>query len=134
MSCDLKRVVEVVNEFRNLTNEAKTLYNALKAEEQEADKAFSDIYHYCELKYPTETKKRTKVCRLMREWGERRRKAKNGIAVLAPFVELLEKKPQLSNEIGKVANGMRSQLRQVEGVRRYNPRVIKELFEEDADE
>lgn len=130
MAWDCREIVRTVIDFRALMGEAKTLYNALKAEEQEADRAFSDIYHYCELKYPTDPKKRTKVCQLMREWGERRRKAKDGIAILTPLVEFLEKKPTLDNELGKVANGMKSHLRQIEGARKYNPRVIRELFEE----
>ena len=126
---DCRQTVHVVDEFRKLCNELNTTKNILEEEVLEADKAFGDIRHYCELHYPTTRSGKTKVCRLIKELSDRRRAAKDALAVLAPLIEFLGENPKLCNEFGKIANGMRKQLNQIEGERHYNPRVLKELFE-----
>lgn len=125
----MKEYFDIVDKFHRLCLDLQTIMNTNGDIVNEADKSFSDIYHLCELDYPTSPKKRTKVCRLMQEYSVRRRKAKDVISVLEPLQELLTNNPNFVNALGKCKGGMGKALQKAEGERHYNPRVLKELFD-----
>lgn len=127
---DGKEVVKTVGAFRELMNEVQEAVNICEAEIVEADKAFGDIRHFCELDYPTDRKRKTLVCQLMRDYGKRRRKAKDLLEVLKPLAELCGDK-KFMNRIGRIANEAAAAQRRVEGERRYAPRVVEELFKKE---
>jgi hypothetical protein len=90
----------------------------------ECDQAFGDIRHYCELSYPNDRSKRTKICRLMRDYGVKRRMYKDLLLVLDPILEISMK---LKNDgIYQAANTVRKLNDKTQaGNREYKPRVIQ---------
>lgn len=123
---DKKKYLKTVEDFRDLVKDVEQRVSICEAEIVEADKAFGDIRHYCELEYPTMPSKRTKVCQLIKEYSERRRRAKDELEIIKPLAEMLKKYPNLKTSICTVYNQMNNVNR---GSRYYNPRVLKDLFD-----
>jgi hypothetical protein len=71
---DCDAAVKTAAEFKKLLNEAHSILRMCDEEINEADKAFGDIRHYCELKYTSDRKKRSDVYKLIREYSIRRRR------------------------------------------------------------
>jgi hypothetical protein len=128
MQYDYERAARVINEFRNLVVEVKTINSACQAEVSEADAAFCDIRHKCEIDYPTERRMRTRICSLLKEYSVRRRKAKETLEVISPLVRFLEKNAHFGNHIGQVANETRKALENTRRDKTYRARVLEELF------
>ena len=132
-----KNAVRVVNEFKDLLNSLKTTLNICDLEITEADKAFSDIRHLCELDYPNTHKGKTEVCRIIRETSLSRRIAKDTEEVLKPLVDFLEisslksfnSTNQFIQALSKTANEMKKAENKVTNTRVYKPRVLNELFD-----
>lgn len=116
------------DKFRQLINSAKEAANIYNAEIIEADKALGDIRHYCEFNHPISRKKETEICRLMYEYSVRRRVAKDALDVLTPLLNYLNENPKICNDIGRITNEMKRAVARVEGERKYNPRVLTDLF------
>lgn len=69
MQYDYERAAAIINAFRDLVMEIKSIDNACQTEIKEADMAFCDIRHKCEIDYPKNRSTRTKICRLMKEYS-----------------------------------------------------------------
>ncbi len=52
MQYDYERAAAIINAFRDLVMEIKSIDNACQTEIKEADMAFCDIRHKCEIDYP----------------------------------------------------------------------------------
>lgn len=123
-----EEIVKIVDDFRNLV---KTATEEMKIQSEiinEADKAFGDIRHKCELDYPSTNKGKTQVCRLINEYSKQRRTAKERMQILLPLVEFINKNGTIVNNIGNVANTMNKELKHLQCEKRYSPRVLTELF------
>lgn len=123
-----EQICEIVTNFQNLVKELGTIRSCCEATVNEADKAFGDIRHYCEFDYPTERKKRTKVCKLINQYSKERREAKDLLDVTESLSNLVD--TNFINRMGKIANETKKALGKTEG-RSYAPRVLNELFEDD---
>lgn len=139
MANPLKTAAEI--EATLITNGAKSIQkdcaggkiiafdNACQTEIKEADMAFCDIRHKCEIDYPKNRSTRTKICRLMKEYSVRRRNAKETLEVITPLVRFLDKNTHASNLIGQMANETRKALENTRRSKVYKARVLPELFE-----
>ena len=123
-----EEIVKIVDDFRNLLKSVKEDYQIESDKVNEADRAFDDIRHRCELDYPTSSKGKTKSCRLMMEYSKQRRVAKERMQVLEPLVEFANKNGAIINLLGNVANTMTKELRHTQSEKKYAPRVLTELF------
>lgn len=130
MQYDYERAAAIINDFRNLVMEVGTIERACRAEVTEADLAFCDIRHKCEIDYPKNNRSmRTKICRLMNEYSVRRRNAKETLEVITPIVKFLDKNTHISNSIGQMNNETRKALENTRRSKVYKARVLSELFE-----
>lgn len=120
-------VYRIVSEFRDLANECEILMRVADEDINEADKAFGDIRHYCELNYPVERHDKTRVCQLIKQYSDQRRRAKNFKEVLTPLSEFIKLK-DVSRGIGTMANSTRKKHDFINSDRRYEPRILNELF------
>lgn len=123
-----EEIVEIVGKFRDLLKDVKTEYQVQSDIVNEADKAFGDIRHKCELEYPTSGKGKTQICRLMNQYSKQRRMAKERMQILEPLVEFANKNGAIVNNIGNVANSMNKELKHIQSEKKYAPRVLTELF------
>ena len=130
MDFDYARAVEVAQEFKKLLSGAKQVMAMCEAEIQEADKAFGDIRHYCELHYSSDRKQHRKVCKLINEYSKRRRLAKDIEAVVRPLADFAEFEPRAKGQLEYIVNSMAKELKRVEGERVYVPRVLDDLFKD----
>lgn len=119
-----KDFVDMVKYLRN--NE--TYYGSIV---NECDKALGDLYHYCELYYPTTRSGKTKVVSLIRDISTTRRKAKDILELVDPILKL---DTSYTNELGRVSNFINKSYNKlyING-RRYVPRVLNGLFEDGGD-
>ena len=115
-----KDFVDMVKYLRN--NE--TYYGSIV---NECDKALGDLYHYCELYYPTTRSGKTKVVSLIRDISTTRRKAKDILELVDPILKL---DTSYMNELGRVSNSINKSYNKlyING-RRYVPRVLNGLFD-----
>lgn len=115
-----KDFVDMVKYLRN--NE--TYYSSIV---NECDKALGDLYHYCELYYPTTRSGKTKVVSLIRDISTTRRKAKDILELVEPILKL---DTSYMNELGRVSNSINKTYSKlyING-RRYVPRVLNGLFD-----
>ena len=120
-----KDFVDMVKYLRN--NE--TYYSSIV---NECDKALGDLYHYCELYYPTTRSGKTKVVSLIRDISTTRRKAKDILELVVPILKL---DTSYMNELGRVSNSINKTYSKlyING-RRYVPRVLNDLFDEVGDD
>lgn len=120
-----KDFVDMVKYLRN--NE--TYYGSIV---NECDKALGDLYHYCELYYPTTRSGKTKVVSLIRDISTTRRKAKDILELVEPILKL---DTSYMNELCRVSNSINKTYSKlyING-RRYVPRVLNDLFDEVGDD
>lgn len=119
-----KEFVDMVKYLRN--NE--TYYSSIV---NECDKALGDLYHYCELYYPTTRSGKTKVVSLIRDISTTRRKAKDILELVEPILKL---DTSYMNELGRVSNSINKTYNKLYiNERRYVPRVLNGLFEDGDD-
>ena len=127
-----EEIVEIVDKFRDLLKDVKTENQVQSDIVNEADKAFGDIRHKCELDYPTSGKGKTQICRLMSQYSKQRRVAKERMQILEPLVEFANKNGAIINLIGNVANSMNKELKHVQSEKKYAPRVLTDLFKDET--
>lgn len=127
---ELYQAVNRINDFRRMIRTLEANRSMMEAEIIEADKAFGDIRHFVENK-KTDAKTRTKLIKLMKEFSDQRRRAKDGLAYTEALMKFLQDEKNLDQRLGKVANDMTKVRNNMEG-RVYHPRVLKELFEEES--
>ena len=127
----LYEAVRIINDFRRLIRTLEANRSMMEAEVLEADKAFGDIRHFIENK-KTDPKKRTKLVKLMKEFSDQRRRAKDGLAYTDALMKFLQEEKNLDQRLGKVASDMTKVRNNMDG-RVYHPRVLKELFEEEEE-
>ena len=130
MDFDYAKAVQVAQEFKALLSKAEQVMAMCEAEIQEADKAFGDIRHYCELHYSSDRKQHRKVCKLINEYSKRRRFAKDIEAIMEPLAEFSRKQAFAKRELETAANSMAKELKRIEGERVYVPRVLDDLFKD----
>lgn len=120
-----KDFIDMVKYLRN--NE--TYYGSIV---NECDKALGDLYHYCELYYPTTRSGKTKVVSLIRDISTTRRKAKDILELVEPILKL---DTSYMNELGRASNSINKTYSKlyING-RRYVPRVLNDLFDEVGDD
>lgn len=129
MKYDHEKTAEIIKDFRDLVMEIKTINSACEAEIKEADMAFCDIRHKCEINYPTSRSERTKICQMINQYSVSRRNAKETLEVIAPLIQFLGKHPSISSAIGQLSNETRKSLENTRRSKTYRPRVLPELFE-----
>lgn len=125
---DYAQAVQVAQDFKKLLNEVQQTLAICDAEIVEADKAFGDIRHFCEFKYPSDAKDQRKVCRLLNQYSQQRRQAKDIQDILQPLAEWLEKNSATKSNLIYALNGMDRAFKRTEGERLYAPRVVDDLF------
>lgn len=119
-----KDFVDMVKYLRN--NE--TYYGSIV---NECDKALGDLYHYCELYYPTTRSGKTRVVSLIRDVSTIRRKAKDILELVEPILKL---DTSYTNELGRVSNSINKSYNKLYiSERRYTPRVLEDLFKDGGD-
>lgn len=119
-----KDFVDMVKYLRN--NE--TYYSSIVSE---CDKALGDLYHYCELRYPTTRSGKTRVVSLIRDISTTRRKAKDILELIDPVLKL---ETSYMNDLGRVSNSINKTYNKLYiNERRYVPRVLNGLFEDGGD-
>lgn len=92
----------------------------------ECDKAFSDVYHYCELQQPKNHKSKTTVTKLLHDISCVRRKAKD-LQYLSEALISIDNKAY--DEIAKAVNQVNKRHEKTfSGDRHYQPRVLTDLF------
>ncbi len=133
MEFDYEKAVETAQEFKKLLNNAKQIMSMCEAEIVEADKAFGDIRHYCELHYSSDRKKQREVCKLIHKYSNQRRFAKDVQAIMQPLADFVESAGQAKGNLEFCINNMKKELNRINGERVYVPRVLNELFKEDED-
>lgn len=89
------------------------------------------LYHYCELHYPTTRSGKTRVVSLIRDISTTRRKAKDILELVEPILKL---DTSYTNELGRVSNSINKSYNKlyING-RRYVPRVLDDLFKDGGD-
>lgn len=133
MEYDYEKAVQVAQEFKKLLNEARSIVNICGDEINEADKAFGDIRHYCEINYTSDRKKQREVYLLIRKYSQQRRLAKNIKAIMEPLVAFAEAKKTAKGRLEFAINNMQKELNHTVGERKYAPRVLDGLFKEDEE-
>lgn len=126
-----EQAVEIVNSFCDLVKDLKSELSIREAAVNECDKAFGDIRHFCELSYPTERKKRTQVCRLLKQYSDQRREAKDFIDVLTPLNDFFKSNPNVAQLLARANNLMKKEQAHTLGERKYAPRILNDLFKEE---
>lgn len=95
----------------------------------ECDKAFGDIYHYCELKeYPLTGAEQQQICDLIHDYSQKRRTYKDLLAATEPLLLWYKSvsKSYFQQQINEA-----SKIQAKEATRLYYPRVLHELFQDD---
>jgi predicted glycosyltransferase len=121
-------VKQTVEDFRKIVREITPSVIYFKEEISTCDKAFSDIRHYVETNKP-DRKMQRKITQLIKQYSDRRRIAKDNLLVLSPL-EAFVSKQRIWNELNTVSGEMKRQITYIEKERHYNPRVIKDLFDQ----
>jgi chromosomal replication initiation ATPase DnaA len=125
-----QQVKETFDSYRKILREIDSLANQWEAEVKECDQAFSDIRHYCEFnKKNVDRATKTKITKLLADYSERRRIAKDNLIVLNQFIAYGRSHTSVLSELDKIAGDIKKQAAYVTGQRVYNPRVLTELFE-----
>lgn len=126
-----ENVVKIVEDFKDLVvaieMERRVRYESV----HENDCALGDIRHLCELNYPTERSKRTKICQLMRDISKKRREDKDFLDVTQPLADFLSNLQNLKVNLSKATNNMKKALVKTQGERVYVPRVLNDLFKKE---
>lgn len=124
-----ENVVKIVEDFKDLIvaleMERRIRYDAV----HESDCALGDIRHFCELNYPTERSKRTKICQLMRDISKKRREDKDFLDVTQPLADFLSNNFKVN--LSKTTNNMKKALVKTQSERVYVPRVLNDLFKKE---
>jgi len=120
-----KDFVDMVKYLRNNDSYFSSVVN-------ECDKALCDLYHYCELRYPTTRSGRTKVVSSIRDVSMIRRKAKDILELIEPILKL---DTSYVNELGKISNHVNKSYHKLYITERvYTPRVLNDLFKDGGDD
>ncbi len=127
-------IVKAFDDFRDAVMYIQKNKKVFEDTVRECDQAFCDIRHYCELSYPTNKSKRTKICQLMRDYSIKRRNAKDMLQVISHADGMQERKPLFLTDIYRIANEMKKEKDKVESERFYRPRVLTELWGEKSRE
>lgn len=125
---DYENIMDIISNFKTLVNELPSIVEACNAEIVEADKAFGDLRHYCELSPSLTRSQKTQVCAHMKRYSKRRRAAKDLLRLLTPIWEFMQANKPFRGAMGTIANKTNNQLQQIKGQRVYTPRVLEELF------
>lgn len=116
-----KEFVGMVKYLRNNDSYFSSVVN-------ECDKALGDLYHYCELRYPTTHSGKTKVVSSIRDVSLVRRQAKDILELVEPIMKL---DSTYVNELGKISNHVNKSYNKLYiNERVYNPRVLEDLFKD----
>lgn len=119
-----KEFVEMVKYLRNNDSYFSSVVN-------ECDKALGDLYHYCELHYPTSRSGKTRVVSSIRDVSLVRRQAKDILELIEPILKL---DTSYVNELGKISNHVNKSYNKLYiNERVYNPRVLNDLFKDGGD-
>lgn len=119
-----KEFVGMVKYLRNNDSYFSSVVN-------ECDKALGDLYHYCELHYPTSRSGKTKVVSSIRDVSLVRRQAKDILELVEPIMKL---DSTYVNELGKISNHVNKSYNKLYMSERvYNPRVLDDLFKDGGD-
>lgn len=128
MELEVQEKIDILSNAKDVLNSIQELERMCADEVVECDKALGDIRHYCEINYPTERSKKNKVCRLMRDYSVRRRKAKDTLSVIAPIIAFVKEHGKELQKFNAGINQSKKELKRIQSDRMYTPRVLKELF------
>ena len=121
-------VNRITKDFVNMVKYLRNNETYFSSVVNECDKALGDLYHYCELQYPTTRSGKTKVVSLIRDISTTRRKAKDILELVEPILKL---DVSYVSDLGRVSNSInKSYTKLYINERRYIPRVLNDLFDE----
>ncbi len=126
----IDEVITTVENFKKLINFMQQNVKFWDEEISRADKSFTDIYHFCELRYPTERAEKTKVCKLIHDIATVRRQYKD-LKQLYDVLRRMEfiENPNKTNKFNEVCNQVISKGREIiENKRQYKTRELHELW------
>lgn len=130
MGCDM--LISCLTDFKKLMFKAPKLKVACEEEIKYYEKIRYDLLHYCEINFENMSKdKCEEICKLMFIYSKKRRKAKDILDVVSPFVTYLSGHQNVQGELVKIANDVIKVVNRVDGERRYKPNVLVSLFKEE---
>lgn len=126
---DINRITK---DFVNMVKYLRSNDSYFSSIVNECDKALGDLYHYCELRYPTTRSGKTKVVSSIRDVSMIRRKAKDILELIEPILKL---DTSYVNELGKISNHVNKSYHKLYVTERvYTPRVLNDLFKDGGDD
>ena len=125
---DYNKYLDALNVFRKSLRDMDIIRNQLNDTIHEADSAIGDCRHKLEIDYPTTRKERTAICKVIRDYGIERRKAKNAEQVLNELFVFVDNHKQLINELDNLYGKMKKAKESVEKEKTYKVRVLTEIF------
>ena len=128
---DYNKYLKVLDDFRKSLRDMDTIRNQLNDIIHEADSAIGDCRHKLEIDYPTTRKERTAICKVIRDYGIERRKAKNAEQVLNELFAFADNHKQLINELDNLYGKIKKAKESVEKEKLYKVRVLTEMFGEE---
>lgn len=125
---DYNKYLKALDDFRKSLRDMDTIRNQLNDTIHEADSAIGDCRHKLEIDYPTTRKERTAICKVIRDYGIERRKAKNAEQVLNELFLFADNHKQLINELDNLYGKIKKAKESVEKEKSYKVRVLTEMF------
>ena len=125
---DYNKYLKALDDFRKSLRNMDTIRNQLNDIIHEADSAIGDCRHKLEIDYPTTRKERTAICKVIRDYGIERRKAKNAEQVLNELFSFADNHKQLINELDNLYGKIKKAKESVEKEKSYKVRVLTEMF------
>ena len=125
---DYNKHLKALDDFRKSLRDMDTIRNQLNDTIHEADSAIGDCRHKLEIDYPTTRKERTAICKVIRDYGIERRKAKNAEQVLNELFSFADNHKQLINELDNLYGKIKKAKESVEKEKSYKVRVLTEMF------
>ena len=131
MGCDM--LVSCLTDFKKLMLVAPKVKVSCEEEIKYYEKIICDLTHFCEINFESMTKdKCAEICKLIFIYTKKRRKAKNILEVVAPFAAYIPGHPNVQSDLGNIANNAIKMNGYVNGDRRYKPKVLVGLFNEEG--
>lgn len=105
----------------------------LQDEQYKCEQAIMDIEHYIEFNKLSRTES-VRLARKIKEYRLQRREIKDTLEVLQLMETYFNKNVKTWHELQSVLDRSKNYLKKAEGERRYNPRVLYELFGQEPPE
>jgi hypothetical protein len=133
MMIDIEEVKEKLKLFSDICRSFPGMATGIQEEIRQHEQAIMDIEHYIEFeKLSASTGYR--LARQIKDIRKKRRELKDTLTVITPLISFIEKHKQVWNELDGVRGQIRKEADRVAGERKYQPRVLFELYGQQAPE